>query len=197
MCRESAGRVTAQGTGTIRRSARRGRDRAGRPDRPERRDRGPLPPGAAGAPGSRARPRVARPARHARHDAGRSSGAGRESARRPAGRGAALPATYRAVVEAGLRSGRLSAALEDLAAYARNFAELRQAVGLALLYPMLVLLLAWACWSDSSARSCRRWSRPSTASASRRRSRSTRPSGSARRPGRGPRSARRSPWWCC
>lgn len=54
-----------------------------------------------------------------------------------------LPATYRAVVEAGLRSGRLTAALEDLAAYARGFAELRRAVGLALLYPMLVLLLAW------------------------------------------------------
>ncbi len=31
-----------------------------------------------------------------------------------------LPATYRAVVEAGLRSGRLAAALEDLAAYARG-----------------------------------------------------------------------------
>lgn len=57
--------------------------------------------------------------------------------------GASLPATYRSVVEAGLRSGRLSAALEDLAAYARGFAELRRAVGLALLYPMMVLLLAW------------------------------------------------------
>jgi general secretion pathway protein F len=57
--------------------------------------------------------------------------------------GAALPPFYRAVVEAGLRSGRLSKALEGLADYARGFADTRRAIGLALLYPMLVLLLAW------------------------------------------------------
>ncbi len=56
---------------------------------------------------------------------------------------AGWPPTSRAAVEAGLRSGRLAAALEDLAAYARGFAELRRAVGLAFLYPVMVLLLAW------------------------------------------------------
>lgn len=57
--------------------------------------------------------------------------------------GAHFPTTYRAAVEAGLRSGRLSAALEDLAAFARGYAELRRSVGLALLYPMMVLMLAY------------------------------------------------------
>jgi general secretion pathway protein F len=58
--------------------------------------------------------------------------------------GDALPATYRAVVEAGLRSGRLAAALEGLAESARGFAELRRAVGLAFLYPLMVLCLGYA-----------------------------------------------------
>ncbi len=58
--------------------------------------------------------------------------------------GAPVPAFYRAVVAAGLRAGRLSTALEGLASYARRFAETRRAIGLALLYPLLVLLLAYA-----------------------------------------------------
>jgi general secretion pathway protein F len=57
--------------------------------------------------------------------------------------GSSIPAFYRAVVDAGLRSGRLSKALEGLASYARAFAETRRAIGLALLYPLLVLLLAY------------------------------------------------------
>lgn len=57
--------------------------------------------------------------------------------------GEAIPGFYRAVVEAGLRSGRLSKALEGLADYARSFAETRRAIGLALLYPLMVLLLAY------------------------------------------------------
>lgn len=57
--------------------------------------------------------------------------------------GAGLPATYRAVVEAGLRSGRLAEALEGLAGSARGYMELRRAIGLALLYPVLVLLVAY------------------------------------------------------
>ncbi len=57
--------------------------------------------------------------------------------------GDAVPEFYRAVVEAGIRSGRLSKALEGLAAYARSFADTRRAIGLALLYPVLVLLLAY------------------------------------------------------
>jgi len=57
--------------------------------------------------------------------------------------GAAVPTVYRAVVEAGLRSGRLSTALEGLAAYARGFAEARRSVILALWYPLLVIVLAY------------------------------------------------------
>jgi general secretion pathway protein F len=60
-----------------------------------------------------------------------------------AAEGTNLPASYRAVVEAGLRSGRLSAALEGLAGFARGHVEMRRAVGLALLYPTIVLLLAY------------------------------------------------------
>ncbi len=57
--------------------------------------------------------------------------------------GPEMPATYRAVVEAGLRSGRLAEALEDLAEYARDYADLRRSIGLAFLYPLLVLLFGW------------------------------------------------------
>jgi general secretion pathway protein F len=55
-----------------------------------------------------------------------------------------LPRLYRAIVEAGLRSGRLAAAFEGMATLARGFADARRAIGLALLYPMLVLGLAFA-----------------------------------------------------
>lgn len=51
-----------------------------------------------------------------------------------------LPRTYRAVVEAGLRSGRLAAALEGMAGFARNYLEMRRAIGLALIYPIVVLM---------------------------------------------------------
>jgi type II secretory pathway component PulF len=57
--------------------------------------------------------------------------------------GRSIPPFYRSVVEAGLRSGKLSKALEGLAVYARNFAETRRAIGLALLYPLLVVMLAY------------------------------------------------------
>lgn len=57
--------------------------------------------------------------------------------------GPAIPETYRAVVEAGRRSGRLPAALEGLASYARGYAELRRVVGAALLYPVMVMLLGY------------------------------------------------------
>jgi type II secretory pathway component PulF len=57
--------------------------------------------------------------------------------------GRAIPSFYCSVVEAGLRSGKLSKALEGLAVYARNFAETRRAIGLALLYPLLVVTLAY------------------------------------------------------
>jgi general secretion pathway protein F len=55
-----------------------------------------------------------------------------------------LPATYRAVVEAGLRAGRLPAALEDVAAYARAYVDLRRAIGQAFVRPLIVLMMAYA-----------------------------------------------------
>jgi type II secretory pathway component PulF len=57
--------------------------------------------------------------------------------------GGGMPDVYGAVVEAGVRSGRLSQALEGMAAIARGYAEARRAVGMALLYPMIVLCLAY------------------------------------------------------
>jgi type II secretory pathway component PulF len=56
----------------------------------------------------------------------------------------AMPAVYRAVVEAGVRSGRLAQALEGMASIARNYADARRAVGMAMLYPLIVLALAYA-----------------------------------------------------
>ncbi len=54
-----------------------------------------------------------------------------------------LPPLYRAVVEAGARSGQLPVALEGLAQYVRGYSEARSAIGLALWYPMVVLCLAY------------------------------------------------------
>ena len=56
----------------------------------------------------------------------------------------AMPEVYRAVVEAGVRSGRLAQALEGMASIARNYADARRAVGMAMLYPLIVVLLAYA-----------------------------------------------------
>jgi type II secretory pathway component PulF len=55
-----------------------------------------------------------------------------------------IPRVYRAMVEAGLRTGRLAAALEGLARFARSYAELRRVIGLALVYPVVVLVVAYA-----------------------------------------------------
>lgn len=56
--------------------------------------------------------------------------------------GGELPKLYRAVVEAGSRTGRLPDALESLATFAQRTLELRRRVDLALLYPALVVLLS-------------------------------------------------------
>jgi general secretion pathway protein F len=53
-----------------------------------------------------------------------------------------LPPLYRAVVRAGLRSGRLPAALETLSAYARSLIDLRRRIVVALIYPAIVLTAA-------------------------------------------------------
>lgn len=54
-----------------------------------------------------------------------------------------LPASYRTVVEAGIRTGRLSAALEAISNYARELIELRRQITLALLYPLIIVSLAY------------------------------------------------------
>jgi general secretion pathway protein F len=54
-----------------------------------------------------------------------------------------LPGVYRAVVEAGLRSGRLPEALEALTDMARSLHELQRRVTVALIYPLLVVILTW------------------------------------------------------
>lgn len=55
---------------------------------------------------------------------------------------AGLPRVYRAVVAAGLRSGQLPAALEGISAAARRAAELRRVMIVAMVYPIIVLLVA-------------------------------------------------------
>ncbi|MBS0266118.1 MAG: type II secretion system F family protein [Planctomycetes bacterium] len=54
-----------------------------------------------------------------------------------------LPVVYRQVVSAGLRAGRLPAALEAVSGYAREMIELRRQVVLAMMYPLIVTLLAY------------------------------------------------------
>src|SRR5262249_1735976 len=54
-----------------------------------------------------------------------------------------VPAAYRTVVEAGLRAGRLPAALEALSSYAGGLVELGRRITVALLYPLIVAALAY------------------------------------------------------
>lgn len=55
-----------------------------------------------------------------------------------------LPEIYSAVVQAGLKAGRLPAALEALTEYATTLSELRQQIVQALIYPLLVIAFAFA-----------------------------------------------------
>jgi general secretion pathway protein F len=57
--------------------------------------------------------------------------------------GASLPPAYQTVIAAGQRVGRLPAALEDVARTARRVSQLRWSIGLALIYPIVLLLIAW------------------------------------------------------
>jgi general secretion pathway protein F len=57
--------------------------------------------------------------------------------------GPSLPPAYRTVISAGMRAGRLPAALEDVARTARRISQLRSSIGLSLLYPLILLLIAW------------------------------------------------------
>jgi general secretion pathway protein F len=56
----------------------------------------------------------------------------------------AITAVYRAVVEAGLRSGRLAEALASFGGLARSVHDLRHQISLALFYPTLILLFGYA-----------------------------------------------------
>mgnify|MGYP002528333794 CR=1 FL=1 len=55
-----------------------------------------------------------------------------------------LPTVWRAVVESGLRSGDLPAALESMATTGRNIADMRRAVMMSLIYPLIVVLIAYS-----------------------------------------------------
>jgi general secretion pathway protein F len=57
--------------------------------------------------------------------------------------GARLPSVYRAVVEAGQRSGRLPQAMESMSTFSRNLQDIRQSVSQALIYPCIVLVTAY------------------------------------------------------
>jgi general secretion pathway protein F len=54
-----------------------------------------------------------------------------------------FPPVWRAVVLAGIRSGQLAAALEGMATTGRRIAELRRATAAALMYPLIVVGLAY------------------------------------------------------
>ncbi len=54
-----------------------------------------------------------------------------------------IPAPYRVVMEAGIRSGHLAAALEDVAAAARRAAETRRVIRYAIAYPITIALIAY------------------------------------------------------
>jgi general secretion pathway protein F len=54
-----------------------------------------------------------------------------------------MPDLYRAIIDAGMRSGRLTAALEGLTTFVRSQAELRRTINLALIYPAILVVMAY------------------------------------------------------
>lgn len=54
-----------------------------------------------------------------------------------------MPSAYRAVIEAGVRAGRLPAAVESISTSARRIAEMRHSALIAMIYPLMVTLVAW------------------------------------------------------
>ena len=54
-----------------------------------------------------------------------------------------VPAYYAALLAAGIRSGRIGEVLGTLTVYARSIADFRDTVGLALLYPTVILVLGF------------------------------------------------------
>lgn len=67
---------------------------------------------------------------------------GKSLAEAVAAQGDALPPVYRAVVEAGLKSGRLASALEGFADAAARVADLRRVTAQAAVYPLIVVAMA-------------------------------------------------------
>jgi general secretion pathway protein F len=61
-----------------------------------------------------------------------------------------FPPAYTAVVEAGIRSGRLPAALEGLASTSRRAAELRRLTRAAIIYPLVIAFLAFGLFVASA-----------------------------------------------
>ncbi len=54
-----------------------------------------------------------------------------------------FPPAYRAVVEAGMRSGKLSAALEGLSESSQRVGELKRMTRTAMIYPLLIVFMAY------------------------------------------------------
>ena len=55
-----------------------------------------------------------------------------------------FPPAYQAVIVAGLKTGKLPAALENLSHLMQKLAELRSAIGVALIYPLMMFITAYA-----------------------------------------------------
>lgn len=85
-------------------------------------------------------------------DIGRRLEGGEDLARIMAESKAAFPPAYAAVIAAGVRAGRLPAALEEVSRTARRISHLRTTVGTAILYPLVVLLVAWGLFQFSVIR---------------------------------------------
>jgi len=54
-----------------------------------------------------------------------------------------FPGTYRAIVQAGIRAGQLSAALESISSAGRRVAEVRRTLRTALVYPVILLVAGY------------------------------------------------------
>jgi general secretion pathway protein F len=73
---------------------------------------------------------------------GRRLGAGEDIAAAIDAECAALPASYRAVIAAGVESGQLGSAIESVVASATRLDQLRRVTGVAILYPLMVIVVA-------------------------------------------------------
>ncbi len=57
--------------------------------------------------------------------------------------GSQFPKVYRVIVEAGIKSGKLTVALEEMSNYAWELFHLRRQIGMAMVYPLIVFSLAY------------------------------------------------------